>query len=294
MKTVNLFNERLVGRYNLPTDFVSIDDSFLENLIDKDFKLRIKITYEYLTNRKFLKEFEEIFEGEFDVVSVIDDVLGFMDLSVLENAEFNDFIFDKQDLFGRICSFISVLTATYVELLACEIIVLGEEINLAISGINGFFVLASYIAKRIGLPLNVIICGIEKSVDFTIKSLFLQNFIKNEIEDCIYDFYDEYGYALDENEAVSYIALNEFYNAYDEVNFTLILKENSPYYNARKILKTITGKAVLDNKKAINELFLETAEEIPSVIQNGKYYLKNGFTFDIHEAFEIIKDINKD
>lgn len=294
MKTVNLFNERLVGRYDLPTDFVSIDDSFLENLIEKDFLARIKLTYEFISNRKFLNEYEEIFKGEFDVVSVIDDVLGFMDLSVLDNADYNDFIFDKQDLFGRICSFISVLTATYVDLLSSEIIVLGEEINVAISGIDGFFVLASYIAKRIGLPLNVIICGIEKSVDFTIKSLFLQNFTKNEIEDCIYDFYDEYGYALNENEAVAYIALNEFYNSYDEVNFTLILKSQSPYYNARKILKAITGKAVLDNKKAINELFLETAEEIPNIIQNGKTYIQNGFTFDIHQAFQIIKDINKD
>ncbi len=288
----NLTNKVIeIGGYTLPADFKYLEKDFLISLINKDFAFKVKSVYSKVSLREFS------FDLDIEALQIfsLDDSLCGVDFSTLSNASYLDFIFDKSDLFGQVCSVISLVTASYLDLVEGEVIGLFEEVNFAVPSCDGVLALAVYVAKKIGLPIGALIIGGEKPVDFTVTSVYYSSFTPNEIDDIIDVFYDEFDMVIDPISALAISSMDGYYDKYEDDNLCVFLTVTSPYLFSRRLLKIVTGKGELDVKRAIQKLYFETSLEIPSSIENGKipsYYVSSEL-LPFSESISFIKKLSK-
>ncbi len=290
----NLSNLKIVevGGYKLPADFKYLDKDFLRSLLGVDFSIKVKSIYSKISGRIY--NFEDF--SNFLEVFILDDSICAVDFSTLKNLNYNDFIFDSKDLFGKVSSIISFITASYLDLVESKVINLFEEVNVSMPSNEGLLVLSAYVAKIIGLPINMLIIGGEKPCLDTIKNIYYDSFSSEEIEEMIGIFYDEYGIAVDLITAQGICALDSYYDNYDDDNLLCVaLFISSPYLFARKVLKAVTGEVELSVDKALTKLYMETSIEIPESIENNQipaYYVEN-VNLPYNIAISFIKALSK-
>ncbi len=280
-----------VGGYKLPADFKYLEKDYLLTLINNDFVSNVKELYTKISGREFH------FDCDIDSLEIfsIDDSICGINFSNGKNLKYSDFIFDNEDFSGNIYSIISIFIASYIELVGAEIINMFEEVNFSLPANDGVFVLALYIAKKMGLPIGTIIVGGDKPNNTIIKGVYYSSFTESEVEEILYVFYDEYDTVLDPVSILSICALDSYYDSYEDTNLIISLILSSPYLFSRKILKVITGKGEVDTLKAIDKLYYETSLEIPESIKNKEvplfYNEKIILPFDT--ALSFIKTISK-
>ena len=296
-QSIKIFNTKCdIGGYLLPADFPYLKRQFLRELQPLSFTKRVEKIYSLITNKSVenldLSAVKDIEEQS--LILAFDDCLSCLDLSCASTASYNDFIFDKSDLLSKVACLIGVFTSTYLDLVESSIVEFYDTINFTCPTFDGIFVLSLMLAKKMGLPINCIICPIEKFVNIPIKSLFLSNFISDEISEVIYEFFNDFGYLFDELSASQIIALDEYYSSYEDEKFTVSMRVVSPYYFSRSIYKTLTKKIELNINRAISKLYEESAESVPEYIEEKQNYFYNELvSLDFHTAFSIIKSMNK-
>ena len=273
----NLSNLKIieVGGYKLPADFKYLDKQFLSSLLGLEFSEKVKSIYSKISDRIY--DFENF--SNYLEVFILDESICAIDFSTLKNLCYTDFIFDSKDLFGQVSSIISFITASYLDLVESEVINMFEKVNFAIPSNEGLFVLSLYIAKKLGLPINVIIVGGDKPINETIKGVYFDSFNDEDIEDIVGVFYDEYGIAVDPVSAKAICAMDSYYDNYvEDNNICVSLFISSPYLFSRKVLKAITGEVVINVDKSLTKLYMETSIEIPKSIVDKEipaYYIEN-------------------
>ena len=292
-KYIKLFKQTIkIGGSFLPADFPYFDNAAISNLIGCDFTERVKTVYELITNRKFNSEFlssVKVAQYPASVVSV-DDGVNLLELIDGQSADYTDYIFDKTDLLGKIASIIAVLFSAYCDLVESGQLELNQKFNIALTQNESAFILASIIAKKIGLPIGLITVATLKPVNLKVNDCYFEDFSESEIDDVISEFFEEYDYPLDPISASAFIPLVSFVNDYDDDGVFLMPMLISPYKFSRKVLKAITGKNQLDVSKAERMLYNETAMEIPSVFtsDNTKKFFAKPNIIEFNEVLQVL------
>lgn len=271
--TVKIFKDSdTVGRHGLPADFPYLDGVFISSLIDLDFKERASAVYTAVTSRKPDENAFSFLEGVDEPASVVtfDDGLAAVELSDGKTASFYDYVFDKTDLFGMVASVISIVVSVVCDLISGGAIDPSEKVIFACPFNDGLIPLSLLIAKKTGVPIEMICAGDLKPDDSLFGGLYLSQVVEAEIDEVISDFYDEYSYPVDPLSALSLIALDNYLADYDDNSFAVFFALVSPYLYSRRILKDVTGKNEISTDKAERALYLETALDIPDCIKNKK------------------------
>lgn len=293
MKNIKIFeNEIKIGGYALPADFKYINKVLLSELNGLDFTERFNKIFCYLTDTEKNYEFLNLKnEGCSTEINVLDDALAVVELNSGENLIYTDYVFNTENLFTKVCSLISVVASIYVDLVNLGVISQGEKINFAFNGNNGLLALSLLIAKASGIPINTVISGSLYRGKCNVNGLFNATVNDKDVLDYIEDFFYDYDYPFDTYSALGMCAEDEYHAEFDDDTFTVILSLASPYLDARKVLKAVSGKNELSVDKAINKLYTETAIEVPENIKNGKVkpFLNYNIDITFEEAIEIIK-----
>ncbi len=298
MNKVTLFNENLkIGGYDVPTDFVCINRKLLNELYDLDFYEGYKRVYELLSLRSLNDTAFENLDGLEMPLSVVtfDDNVSALELFDGKNANYNDYILDNSDLFGKICSVVTFLTLSYVDMEISGVIERGESINVACPSEDFVLPLAIFIAKKCGLPIETIICGSLKNFDIIKKYTYFSKITEEEENELISLFFDDFGYLFDPLSARGFIAQDNYYEDYEDGKHTLILSLVSPYKYSRRIYRVLTGKNELSVDKAVKGIYNITAMEIPNGIENGEispFFAINNSELE-KELFNLLKNANK-
>lgn len=271
-----------IGGYNLPADFKYLEKDFLLSLIDEEFSKKVSKVYFKLTGKSY--NFNKIVE-----IFMIDDSICTVDLASNKSANYCDIIFDNEDFFTKVCSAISILTACYLDLVESEMISLFEKVNFALPSNEGLFLLALFIAKKIGLPIDNILVGGEFKTTPIIKGVYFANLTERDVDDVLGAFFDEYDIAFDPISVKGIVAIDSYYDSYEDNNLCVNLNLSSPYLFARRVLNVVAFKREIDVKRAIDKLYNETSQEIPESILNNEiplYYLENVILpFDVAISF---------
>ncbi|MBO5926582.1 MAG: hypothetical protein J6Q38_03380 [Clostridia bacterium] len=280
-----------IGKYLIPADFKCLSKDFLKSLRDLDFNTRVEAVFCRLCDKK--ERFKDF--SIFPEVYSFDESICGIDLTQGETATYLDYIFDAENLTSKIISLIAIFTASYLDIVDSGIISIFEKVNFAVPSNDGIFLLSLYLSKKIGLPINMILVGCQTNVNESIKGVYFEQYIESYLEEIIGVFYDEYGMALDCISAEGVIALDGYYEKYDDANLTVLLNVASPYLFSRKVLYAITGEKELSYEKAINKLFLETSEEVPNSITSKiiEPFYKNFVEISINDAINLIKGLSK-
>ena len=271
-----------IGGYILPADFKYLDKDFLLSLVDEEFSNKVKKVYFKLTNKEYN------FDKTIDIF-MVDDTICTVDLACNKNLNYSDIIFDNENFFTEVCSVISVLVACYLDLIESDIILPLEKVNFALPSNEGLFLLALYIAKKIGLPIDMSLVGGEFKNKPIIKGVYFANLTESDVEDVLGVFFDEYDIALDPISIKGIVALDSYYDNYEDENVSINLNLSNPYLFARRVLNIVSYQKEINVEKAIDKLYLETSQEIPESIINKEiplYYVENiKLPFDIAISF---------
>lgn len=284
-------NEK-IGGYKLPADFKCLSLDFLKSLTDLSFQERIVSIYQFVLNKTIPETFfESIDLAEYPAnVYGVDDEISVLELFDGNTLTFLDYAFGNS-LEEKVSSLAFAIVSAYVDLCDSKIVNFGEKINIVADASNGIIALSLEFAKRIKLPIETLILGVDKLCDSTLKGVYFNASLDGEVEEIISMFYDETDYLLDPVSANGLVAYDYFYSDYEDDKISLLIALNSPYLFARSLLKTITGINEISVDKAIKKLCEFTAIEVPSSIENGgvqPFYKKNNEIL-VKDALEIIK-----
>ncbi len=298
MNKVTLFNENVkIGGYSLPTDFAIIDRKLLNDLYNLDFYEGYKRVYELISGRLLTESSFNNLQGLDMPLSVVtfDNNISSLELFDGKNANYNDYILDSSDLFGKICSVVSFLALAYVDLEVSNIINRGESINIACPSEDFILPLSIFVAKKCGLPIETSIYGSLKNFDIIEKYTYFSKITEDEENELISLFFEDYGYLFDPLSARGFIAQDNFYEDYEDGKHTLILSLVSPYKYSRRIYKVLTGKNELSVEKAIKGVYNLTAMEIPNGMLEGEispFFAVSDCELE-KEVFNLLKNANK-
>lgn len=283
MDKVKVFKENIeIGGLQIPTDFNCVDGNFIESFSTLDYFERVNSICKLLIGEFDNDLLPNLKNVEFPAsIMNIDDNLAVVELFDGDNANYLDYV-AKNDKY-KIPSIISLILSVYVDLTESNLIKLGDKINVAVPSNDGLFVISTYIAMKMGVPINAVIVGGKNVKNYENNGLFTYSVSENDCFDYLYDFFYDYDYIVDTFSANAIVA-NETYKEENEELFTVIFAFLSPYFDARKLIKIISGKNELDVKKAIKKLYEETALEVPNNIENGSTL--PFFNFDFTTQFE--------
>lgn len=106
--------------------------------------------------------------------------------------------------------------------------------------------------------------GITKRELAELSALFYANFCDEELtQETIYNFFEDYDYALDTHTAVAMAVANSFACTVADDNPMVVVSTASPYKFPSDVLLAITGRRVEDAFAAAGKLNAETAMPVP-------------------------------
>lgn len=99
---------------------------------------------------------------------------------------------------------------------------------------------------------------------------------EDETVECIYDFFEEYGYPMDTHTGVAMNVAEKYTDFVKEKNEKynvpmVVVSTASPYKFPQDVLYAITGNDVKDSFKGIKRLHAVTAMEVPSSLMDLRY-----------------------
>lgn len=269
MSKIKVFKENVkIGGYLIPADFEYMNLDFISKLSGMEFFERLQNVlslFGYSDNQT------EKFFSDLKKSGASAEVVGFEDGNfVLElfdgyNLNYEDYLF-KFDGFSEIAGLISVLVSAYVDMCDMGEIEMGDKINIGVSFDGGILPISAYLAKVIGLPINIVYAGSDKeNLDLNgFKVVKVEEEVKGEI---IFDYFEEYGYPLDGYSVKGIYAVDELDEGELPVLFPLLC---SPYLDARSVVKHMLGKNEISVDKAVKQIYEETAIEVPKQLKEGK------------------------
>ncbi len=284
-------NEK-IGGYKLPADFKCLSLEFLKSLTDLSFQDRIASIYQFVFNKTISETFfESVDFAEYPAnVYGVDDEISVLELFDGNTLTFLDYAFGNS-IEEKVSSLAFTIVSAYVDLCDSKKVGFGEKINVVSDVSNGLIILSLEFAKRIKLPIETLILGVDKPCDKTLKGVYLNASLDGEVDEIIGAFFEETDYLLDPVSANGLVSYDYFYSDYEDDKISLLLALNSPYLFARNLLKTITGINEISVDKAIKKLCEFTAIEVPFSIESGSvqpFYKKNNEILT-KDALEIIK-----
>lgn len=292
--SMNVSKERNieVGGYSLPADFQCITTAFLSSLQDMAYTDRIKAIYKKILGVELPKNsFSNLEDAEFpaSVVS-IDQGLAVLELFDGASANYTDYIVNESKQ-SEIVSLTATFISSYVDLVTGGVINLGDSINLAINGEDGRVLLSAYLSKKVGLPIETILVGVEKPTSDVIKGVCFESPLDGDLTTLISGLYDELDYLLDPLSTYGLVSYDLYYADYDDDRVTLLTCLASPYLYSRQVLKHAFSVNEISIDKAIKTLNMLTGIEVPSGIENKivQPYFKINSKLSYKDAIEIIK-----
>ncbi len=292
---INKQKDIKVGGYNLPADFQCITLRYLTSLTDLSFEERISSIYVNIFGENLPDNlFGALKNAEFpaSVVSV-DQGLAVLELFDGDSASYIDYMPSISPK-TEILTFTSVLISSYVDLVDSGLIFSGDKINLAFNGDDGRVLLSAWLAKRVGLPINVLLVGAEKPIDEVVKNVYIESPMDGDITTLISGLYEETDCLLDPLSTYGLVSYDLYYADYEDDLVTLLLGLVSPYLYSRQVLKHAFNINEISVEKAISKLNSLTAIDLPSGIENKTLqpFYKLNTSFSLKNAIEIIKHGN--
>ncbi len=285
-----------IGGYNLPADFTCITPNFLSSLQDLSYEDRIKTIYKHLTKSELSSSaFIKVSNASFPAsVTFIDQGLAVLELFDGNNANYTDYIV-QGSLLSEVGSLASTFISAYVDLVTGGVIVQGDKINLAINGEDGIVLLSAWLCKKVGLPVNVVLAGVNKPVQERLKDVYFETPIEGDISTLISGIYEEVDYLLDPLSTCGLVAYDLYYADYEDDNVSLLVCLASPYLYARQVLKYAFNVNEISVDKAISKLNALSGVEIPDAILDKTIqpFFKINSKISVKDAIEIIKSYNK-
>ena len=282
-----------IGGYKLPADFKCLNLKFLTELYDLSFEERITSIYNFVLGKNLSNEaFSSINESDFPAsVLSVDDGISVLELFDGKSCNYSDYFLGADTLEDKVISLAFTIVSAYVDLASGGVIELGEKINVASGVPCGKILLALDFCKKIKLPIDTVILGVDKPCDEVVKGVFFASPIGSEIEEITSAFFEDTEYLLDPGSASGLVAYDLFYADYEDGCETLLLSLNSPFLFARSLLKTVTQINELSVDKAIDKLSEFTALECPLQIISGKLppFYRSECEICVKDALEIIK-----
>ena len=281
-----------VGGYSLPADFQCISKAFLSSLQDMAYADRIKAIYKEILGFELPRNaFSNLEDAEFpaSVVS-IDEGLAVLELFDGKNANYTDYIVSESKQ-SEIVSLTATFISSYVDLVTGGVINLGDSINLAINGEDGRLLLSAYFSKKVGLPIETILVGVEKPVSEVVKGVYFESPLDGDLATLISGLYDEVDYLLDPLSTYGLVSYDLYYSDYEDDRVALLTCIASPYLYSRQVLKHAFSVNEISIDKAIKKLNMLTGIEIPNGIESKIVppYFKINSEFSYKDAIEIIK-----
>ncbi len=117
--------------------------------------------------------------------------------------------------------------------------------------------------------------GAEELNEF--RDLFYADFAnEDDTVECIYDFFEEYGYPMDTHTGVAMCVANRYKKKLDddpmsEKHPLVVLSTASPYKFPQDVLYALTGNDVKDSFKGVKRIHLLTAMKVPEAIKSVRY-----------------------
>ncbi len=296
-KKIKIFKQNVnFGGFLLPADFHYIEVGFLKELSSLTFSERIIAVYELLSGNAFKKEWlNSIKDCEYPATVVsVDEGLNLLELYDGKSFDYTDYIFDKSSLLTEIYSLIALFFSAYVDLYESGQIHFNDKVSICVPDEDGALLLSLIIAKKIGLPIDMIIVGTSTRIDKTYDGIYFSHVVDSEIDLAISDFFEDYDYALDVVSVKSFVALINYLEDYDTESVFLMPSLILPYKFSRRIVKAILNKNEISIEKAEKLLYNETALEIPNNFlenKDNRYYTKRN-TISLLQVLECIKCFN--
>ena len=200
--------------------------------------------------------------------------------------------------FGRLAPQICYFFSAYCDLVTSDQIAMGDKVDFTVPTGNGGNLLAGYYAMRMGLPVGRLVCASNKNCALTdlwkagtydVKRplyrtmspsmdvlLFAGSANEDETVECVYDFFEEYGYPMDTHTGVA-MNVAQMYEAkleedtMSEVHPMVVLSTASPYKCPQDVLYALTGNDVKDSFKGVKRIHLLTAMKVPEPIKAIRY-----------------------
>ena len=284
-----------VGGYYLPADFQCITLDFLSSLENLSFEDRIssiftKIFGENLANGVF----DALKNSEFPAsVISIDQGLAVLELFDGSSASYIDYM-PSVSKNTEILFFTAVLISSYVDLLSGGIIFSGDKINIAFNGDDGRILLSAWFAKKVGLPINVLLVGAENNLDIDLDGVYIETPMDGDISTLISGLYEDTDCLLDPISTYGLVSYDLYYSDYEDDLVTLVIGMASPYLFSRQVLKQAFNINEISIDKAISKLNALTAIDIPLGLQDKTLqpFYKLNTNFSLKNAVEIIKGLN--
>ena len=284
-----------VGGYYLPADFQCITLDFLSSLENLSFEDRIssiftKIFGENLPNGVF----DALKNSEFPAsVISIDQGLAVLELFDGSSASYIDYM-PSVSKYTEILFFTAVLISSYVDLLSGGIIFSGDKINIAFNGDDGRILLSAWFAKKVGLPINVLLVGAENNLDIDLDGVYIETPMDGDISTLISGLYEDTDCLLDPISTYGLVSYDLYYSDYEDDLVTLVIGMASPYLFSRQVLKQAFNINEISIDKAISKLNALTAIDIPLGLQDKTLqpFYKLNTNFSLKNAVEIIKGLN--
>ena len=283
MNNIKVFNENIeVGGLQIPADFKYISSNFINSFTSLSYFERVNAVCSLLTDTTVnLTDFNALKGVEYPAsIMPISENFAVVELFDGENANYLDYVISGNNSLLKISSIIALILSSYVDLIELNLINYGDKINVAISDTDGLFVLSTYIAMKIGVPINAVIIGSTTLKNDIKNGIFTYNLDATDVADCLYNFFYDYDYILDSLSAKSILAL-EFYNEDNGENFTLSFAYFSPYYDSVNLVEIITGKKIANENKACQILYEETAIDMPTTVNKANFLNYNNLKLPI-------------
>lgn len=247
--------------------------------------------------------------------------------------------------FGRLAPQICYYFSAYCDLVTSDQIKMGDKVNFTVPTGNFGNILAGYYAKKMGLPVGMLVCASNKNnvlTDFWNKGTYdvkrpfyktmspsMDILVSSNLErlifelsgrdaaltkermaslaatgryslraeelqkirsefyaayagegdtvDCIYEFFDEYGYPMDTHTGVAMSVAQRYEekmkkdNPKKELPPMVVVSTASPYKFPQDVLYALTGNDVKDSFKGIKRINLLTAMKVPEALKAIRY-----------------------
>lgn len=247
--------------------------------------------------------------------------------------------------FGRLAPQICYYFSAYCDLVTSDQIKMGDKVNFTVPTGNFGNILAGYYAKKMGLPVGMLVCASNKNnvlTDFWNKGTYdvkrpfyktmspsMDILVSSNLErlifelsgrdaaltkermaslaatgryslraeelqkirseffaayagegdtvDCIYEFFDEYGYPMDTHTGVAMSVAQRYEekmkkdNPKEALPPMVVVSTASPYKFPQDVLYALTGNDVKDSFKGIKRINLLTAMKVPEALKAIRY-----------------------
>ena len=273
LNKLRIFKENVqVSGYNIPADFFMPTQSFLDEISTLSSNEKLIKLYENISGEKVCEETKNKIlniENLFEILCADDDVF-MVDLSQNKSLSYTSLIIDNSTIYRKICSFLALYFLVYLDLF--EAYLDEKERVVFILPFNcKMACLSALIFKKFVNNITFIIAGDDKVNSIDKKGFFKPSFDKEESQNFILEFFEDYGYVFDQNSSKEIFAYESFLQNYDANFSAVFFAFLSPYLTCQESYTEITGKYINNKGLAIKKFYEETALEIPENLSNGEF-----------------------